>query len=188
MSVLMRILAGFGIVAFSFWVTLTILDTLSEPPQEVTVAENKSKPVGEVTADNNKSYPINWRDPSILTKPELVDRINEEASKALSEGRADEILPMMVRLSDQHPEQALTAYHAAVALSWTGRKEESLSFFDRAIAADHNFFYSHFNKGMALEELGLLKESCREFRLANNLDANAGRNSGLETRLASCKS
>jgi hypothetical protein len=76
----------------------------------------------------------------------VIEEINTEASKALSQGCAAEVLNAMVGLSDKHPEQAQTAYHAAVALSWTGRHEESLPYFDRAIAADRNFFYAYSGK------------------------------------------
>jgi tetratricopeptide (TPR) repeat protein len=120
-----------------------------------------------------------------LAREHSIDEINAEASKALSQGHAAKILNAMVSLSDKHPEQVLTAYHAALSLSWSGRYAESLPYFDRAIAADRNFFYAHANKGAALEQLGRGDDACRAFRIAYDLDSKLGRE--LETKLKSCK-
>jgi tetratricopeptide (TPR) repeat protein len=178
MSTRSRILFAFISVAIlvgSFWATLKVLDSLEGSPAHTT------KPRPSVTWDD----PRIWHDPALLVQEHGIEEINAEASKALGQQRAAEIVDAMVWVSDGYPDEAGIAYHAAVALSWTGRDADSLKYFDRSLARNPNSFYAQLNKGAALDRLGRSDDACRAFRTAYDVDPKLGRD--VEARLKSCK-
>ena len=136
-------------------------------------------------ADASRTWedPSIWRDPALLVQEHGIDEINKQASKALNQQRAGEILNAMIWLSDRYPDEAGLAYHAALALSLVDL--DSLKYFDRATAEDPNSFYAQLNKGAALDRLGRINEACQAFRIAHKLDLKLGRE--IDVRLKSCK-
>jgi len=173
-----RILSVFisvGILVGSFWATLKVLDIWEGGSAHTT------KPTPSMTWED----PSIWRDPALLVQEHGIDEINKQASKALNQQRAGEILNAMIWLSDRYPDEAGLAYHAALALSWSGRDLDSLKYFDRATAEDPNSFYAQLNKGAALDRLGRINEACQAFRIAHKLDLKLGRE--IDVRLKSCK-